>query len=208
MGHTMWCLMRHPEAAEKVRAECRAAFTAEDLAGRAIIARRRLRQTEIHRGGDERGAPRGASDRRRASRQPHAEDVGRVRRSGVRAHRRPSRRVFGRGEFSRAGSVPARTVSRHERERSGRVLPGRDGAAQVSRDVGLDAHDADFSTYATSTFDGWSPDLEGEGPKIPSTSRCPSSSSTISTGSSSNETGSTICEDARAGERKRGRERG
>jgi cytochrome P450 len=31
MGHTLWCLMRHPEAAEKVRAERRAAFVAEDL---------------------------------------------------------------------------------------------------------------------------------------------------------------------------------
>ena len=31
MGHTMWCLMRHPERPRRFRAECRAAFTAEDL---------------------------------------------------------------------------------------------------------------------------------------------------------------------------------
>ena len=146
MGHTMWCLMRHPEAAEKVRAECRAAFTAEDLRDARLSlddVYAKLKYTEAATKEALRVVPQTAGGLRV---NPTLEDVGRVRRSrGVRAHRRPSRRVFGRGEFSGAGSVPARTVSRHERERSGRVLPGRDGAAQVSRDIALDAHDSDFS---------------------------------------------------------------
>ena len=31
MGHTMWLLMRNPEKAKKVRAECRSSFTSEEL---------------------------------------------------------------------------------------------------------------------------------------------------------------------------------
>ena len=64
-----------------------------------------------------------------------------------------------------------------------------------------------FLTYATSTFDGWSPDLEGEGSEDPEYIQVPIVIIDDKYGSSSNETGSTICEGrARRGE-KRGRER-
>ena len=146
MGHTMWCLMRHPEAAEKVRAECRAAFTAEDLRDARLSlddVYAKLKYTEAATKEALRVVPQTAGGLRvnPTPRTLAGYDVP----AGYVLTADPRVAFLDEENFSGAGSVPARTVSRHERERSGRVLPGRDGAAQVSGDIALDAHDSDFS---------------------------------------------------------------
>ena len=146
MGHTMWCLMRHPEAAEKVRAECRAAFTAEDLRDARLSlddVYAKLKYTEAATKEALRVVPQTAGGLRvnPTPRTLAGYDVP----AGYVLTADPRVAFLDEERFSGAGSVPARTVSRHERERSGRVLPGRDGAAQVSGDIALDAHDSDFS---------------------------------------------------------------
>ena len=181
MGHTLWCLMRHPEAAEKVRAECRAAFGAEDL--RAA----RVRLEDVY-----------AKLKYAEAATKEALRVVPQTAGGLRVN--PTRRTLAgydvpagyvltadpRVAFLDEANFPEPDRYRPERflEREATV-PGEAGRSNANANDpdaffpgGMGQHRCPgislstlmtqiFLTYMTSTFDGWSPDLEGEGSEDP-----------------------------------------
>ena len=168
MGHTMWCLMRHPEAAEKVRAECRAAFTAEDLRDARLSlddVYAKLKYTEAATKEALRVVPQTAGGLR----------VNPTLRT-LAGYDVPAGYVLTadpRVAFLDEANFPA-----PDRYRPERFLDTNANDPDAFFPGGMGQHRCPgislstlmtqiFLTYATSTFDGWSPDLEGEGSEDP-----------------------------------------
>mmetsp|Transcript_3799 Transcript_3799/g.16104 ORF Transcript_3799/g.16104 Transcript_3799/m.16104 type:complete len:217 (-) Transcript_3799:90-740(-) len=133
----------------------------------SIVSSEKRDGAYILRGGGEGDASCGASNSGGSTREPDATQVPGVRRARrVCVNGRSEGRVFGPYKLPRAGHVRARAVFRCGRcaadkvgsgandgwptierisvARPGRVLPGRRRAAQVPRDLAVDAHDPDL----------------------------------------------------------------